>query len=900
MEISQKYSPADIESGWYAYWEERGFFRSIPDGRKPYTIVIPPPNVTGMLHMGHMLNNTIQDVLIRRKRKQGFNACWVPGTDHASIATEAKVVRMLREEHGLKKSDLSRQDFLKHAYAWKEKYGGIILTQLRKLGASCDWDRTRFTMDDDYYKAVISVFCDLHKKGHIYRGLRMVHWDPAGQTALSDEEVIYKEINGKLYHVRYLIKDTDNQYLTVATTRPETILGDTAISVHPEDSRYSKLVGKKCFVPLIQREIPIISDSYVDREFGTGCLKVTPAHDLNDYEIGQRHKLETIEVLNPDGTMSQAAQLYIGLDRFAARKKITADLESAGHLVKVEEHRHSVGHSERTDAVVERRLSMQWWLRMSEISKPAFAAVMEDSVNLIPPKFKNTYRHWMENILDWCISRQLWWGQRIPAWYLVSEKELPEASRQIFVALTAQEALELAKNSARGSKNLQEADLWQDPDVLDTWFSSWLWPFQVFCGITNPGNAEVNYYYPTNDLVTGPDILFFWVARMLVAGYEYQREKPFQNVYLTGLIRDRKGRKMSKSLGNSPDPLELIALYGADGVRVGVLLSSPAGNDLVFDTPLDMTKEPLNSKLCEQGRNFANKMWNAFRLVRGWEAGGNPESGIEMIANNWMSSRLEEVRIEIEEHFEKFRISEALMATYKLIWDDFCSWYLELIKPAKGETVSQSAIEKARGFFEDLMELAHPFMPFITEEIWQEIKPRKEGESIMISRSKECNPDLVNAAILESISLIRETITALRSFRVENGYRNSQELNLTIKTNRQLIFEHHEAILRKLLNTVKLNFTSESVAGAAGVRVQTHEFFIVSGGKLNLEEEISKINTDIAYTEGFLASVNKKLLNPKFIENASPEVIGKEEKKREDAELKLKMLGETLRRLRGK
>lgn len=890
MSIAKTYNPSESESRWYQYWESNGFFRSEPDDREPYTIVIPPPNVTGVLHMGHMLNNTIQDILIRRKRMEGYNACWVPGMDHASIATEAKVVKLLRSQ-GIKKSDLTRDEFLAHAYEWKDKYGGIILQQLRKLGCSCDWDRTRFTMDEDYYKAVIMVFCDLFEKGHIYRASRMVNWDPVGLTALSDEEVIYKEKQGKLYQVRYQIKGMDDTWVTIATTRPETILGDSAISVHPEDDRYRHLVGQKAIVPLIGRPIPIIADDYVDREFGTGCLKVTPAHDVNDYEIGQRHKLEIIDILNADGTMSEAAQLYVGMDRFLTRKAIVKDLQEAGHIVKIENYTNSVGHSERTDAVIEPRLSLQWWVRMGEFSKPAYQAVMDDTVQLIPPKFKNTYRHWMENIKDWCISRQLWWGQQIPAFYLESEKGLKEEDRQIFVAPTEAEALEKAR--AKTGLGLQASDLYRDPDVLDTWFSSWLWPFQVFKGITEPGNEELKYYYPTNDLVTGPDILFFWVARMVIAGYEYEQERPFNNVYLTGLIRDELGRKMSKSLGNSPDALDLMALYGADGVRVGILMSSPAGNDLKFDTPLDIEKEGLQSKLCEQGRNFCNKIWNALRLVDGWETEERPLNDIEGRALEWITARIEDAKSTLEDHFSKFRISDALLLVYKLIWDDFCSWTLEMLKPQRGENLSGEAHARIIDTFETLMRLAHPFIPFLTEEVWQTLRPRKDKESLMTTLLAPFDDDLRNPKLLADFEYIQETITAVRSFRVEKGIKGRDTIELYINTQQKEAFEANKAVLEKFLNTSKIEFADQSPQGAGSLRVRTSEFYIPLPD-IDVAAEIAKIKEDIAYTEGFLKQVNKKLGNERFVANAPAQVVELEKKKQSDAESKLKLLHESL------
>lgn len=896
MEIPSKYAPGKIEEKWAGYWEKHQLFRSVPDDREPYTIVIPPPNVTGMLHMGHMLNNTIQDILIRRKRMQGFNACWVPGTDHASIATEAKVVGMLRER-GIKKSDLSRDEFLKYAFEWKDKYGGIILHQLRRLGASCDWERTRFTMDDDYYKSIIQIFVDLFEKGHVYRAKRMVNWDPQGLTALSDEEVIYKESTGKLYHLRYQIEGTTDQWVTIATTRPETILGDTAISVHPEDERYKHLVGKNALIPLLNRPIPIIADEYVDREFGTGCLKVTPAHDVNDYEIGQRHNLEIIDILNPNGTLSEDAKLYVGKDRFEVRKLIVADLEAAGHVVKVVEHLNKIGHSERTDAVIEPRLSLQWWVAMKELSKPALEAVMNDDVQLIPAKFKNTYRHWMENVKDWCISRQLWWGHRIPAWYLESEREALEGDRQFFVALDVEGALEKAR-AATGNSNLTAADLYQDEAALDTWFSSWLWPFQVFKGLTEPGNAEVEYYYPTNDLVTGPDILFFWVARMIIAGYEWMDEKPFNNVYLTGLIRDRLGRKMSKSLGNSPDPLDLMALYGADGVRAGILLSSPAGNDLTFDTPLDLTKEPLNSKLCELGRNYCNKMWNAFRLVAGWEAADRPMTDLDVLSLQWMESRMHQVLGELEEKFDAFRISEALHAVIKLIWDELCSWFLELMKPGFGEGVPAEALAKVKVIFEEMLKITHPFTPFISEDLWHRLAVRKEGESINLhTQLLAADSGKVDLELMAGMDEIQTIVAALRTFRTEKGISMKNEIELYVKTANPALFERFGVVITKFLKVSALHFTDGPIAGSASVVSGTHEFFIPVGNTIDVEAEKAKINAEIEYHEGFLAKVMVKLDNEKFVNSAPRPVVEAELKKKADAEEKLAVLRQSLANL---
>src|SRR5688572_7217985 len=757
MEISKTYDPSSTENKWYSYWMEKGFFRSVPDHREPYTIVIPPPNVTGVLHMGHMLNNTIQDVLIRRARMLGKNACWVPGTDHASIATEAKVVAMLREM-GISKQDLSREDFLKHAWEWKEKYGGIILDQLKKLGASCDWDRARFTMEDDLSDAVIEVFIDLYKKGYIYRGTRMVNWDPAGMTAVSDEEVIYKEVDSTLYHVKYQVENTD-EYITIATTRPETILGDTAVCVHPEDDRYKKWHGKNVIIPIVNRVVPIITDEYVTMEFGTGALKVTPAHDINDYQLGQKHKLQSIDVIAPDGKMSQAAGFYIGEDRFVVRKKIAKDLDASGNLVKTEPYKSNVGFSERTNAVIEPKLSMQWFLEMDTISKPALENVMNDNIQLVPDKFKNTYRHWMENVHDWCISRQLWWGQRIPAWY--------DNSGDFVVAKTEEEARKLFSSKKPSFKN--DIVLSQDEDVLDTWFSSWLWPISVFDGFKDPDNADIKYYYPTNDLVTAPEILFFWVARMIIAGYEYRGEKPFSNVYLTGIVRDKLGRKMSKSLGNSPDPLDLITKYGADGVRVGMLLSSPAGNVLPFD-----------ESLCEQGRNFSNKIWNAFRLIQGWKV---TEGKISVDKRDytqvikWFDQKLQFETAIINDLYSKYRISEVLMSVYKLIWDDFCSWYLEIIKPGLGQAVQPKVFDATIGYFESLMKLLHPFMPFISEELWHSIAERKEMDCIIVAKWPDSGH--VDSKMLNDFDAAIQLVSNIRNIRKQKNIPNREPLQVT-------------------------------------------------------------------------------------------------------------------------
>lgn len=874
MNIPAKYSPADIEDKWYQCWLDAKVFASQPDEREPYSIVIPPPNVTGILHMGHMLNNTIQDVLIRRKRMEGYNTCWVPGTDHASIATEAKVVKMLADQ-GIKKEDIGRKKYLEHAFEWKEKYGGIILQQLKKLGASCDWDRTAFTMEEDYSKSVIQVFCDLYEKGLVYRGIRMVNWDPSAKTAVSDEEVIHKDTPGHLYHVRYPIKDMEGEFVTIATTRPETILGDTAVAIHPEDERYTHLHGKKVLVPLINREIPIITDGYVDREFGTGCLKVTPAHDINDYEIGIRHNLLTIDVLNEDGTISEAGEMFIGEDRFLVRKKISKALEEAGNLVEKEPYNHSVGYSERTNAAIEPRLSMQWFLKMEDISKPALKAVMEGEIKLIPGKFVNTYKHWMENVRDWCLSRQLWWGHQIPAYYI-------KGTNEHVVAPTEEEALTKAKEKT-GNADLSMADLEQDPDVLDTWASSWLWPISTFRGLTDPGNADIKYYYPTNDLVTAPEILFFWVARMIIAGYEYMGEMPFKNVYLHGIVRDEKRRKMSKSLGNSPDSLELIKKFGADGVRVGMLLASPAGNDLLY-----------KDSLVEQGRNFANKIWNALRLVKGWESTDTPSSEADKIAIKWMKARINAVAFEIEDHFSKFRLSDALMSVYKLKWDDFCSWFLEMIKPPYGEPISKETLEAAIDLFEEAIKILHPFMPFVTEEIWHLLRDRKEDDFLMLQTMPKGNDE--KPQILGDIELITESISAVRNFRTQKGLSPKESIDLYIKTDEEALFNTYEGLLSKFLNTSKIEFVKEQVEGTGSLRVRTHELFIPLG-EVDVEAEKEKILKEIEYNEGFLKKILGKLSNERFVQNAPEKVVALERKKQADTEAKLKLLKESLEQL---
>jgi valyl-tRNA synthetase len=875
MEIPSKYEPGKAESKWYRYWMDNGFFKSSPDEREPYTIVIPPPNVTGVLHMGHMLNNTIQDVLVRRARMLGKNACWVPGTDHASIATEAKVVAKLKSE-GIEKKDLTRDEFLGHAWEWTNKHGGIILEQLKRLGASCDWDRTLFTMDEKRYDSVIKVFVDLFSKGLIYRGVRMVNWDPQAMTAVSDEEVNYTDEKSKLYYVRYKIVGEDG-YVMVATTRPETILGDTAVCANPDDERYKHLKGKKVIVPMANREVPFIFDSYVDPEFGTGCLKITPAHDINDYEIGLRHNLPSIDVFNEDGTISPRAGMFEGVDRFVAKDLAEKELHKSGNLVKVEDYNNKIGRSERTNAVIEPRLSLQWFLKMKELSEPALAAVMSDDVQIHPAKFKNLYRHWMENVRDWCISRQLWWGHRIPAWYY--------DNNEFVVAVNSSEALDLARQ-ASGNANLKESDLRQDEDVLDTWFSSWLWPVASFDGINHPDNDDIKYYYPTNDLVTAPEILFFWVARMIIAGYEYRGEKPFSNVYLTGLVRDQQRRKMSKSLGNSPEPLELIEKYGADGVRVGMLLCSPAGNDLLYEDSLP-----------EQGRNFANKIWNAFRLVKSWnvdETIEQPESSA--IAVSWMEMVLDRSISEIKSNFDKFRISEALMTTYKLFWDEFSGWYLEIIKPEYLKPVDRTTLDSTINIFEKLVKLIHPFMPFITEEIWQLLAERKAGESVMLTlipEAKEYNQEFLNA-----FDTVKETISGVRAVRKEKDIPNKEKLELFILSDKRNLVSGFLPVISKLCNLSEVKFVSEKIDGAASFMTGTTEYFIPLVGKLDVEAELKKIAEEVEYHKGFLITVMKKLDNERFVQNAPANVLEMERKKKSDAESKIKSLEERLKELR--
>jgi valyl-tRNA synthetase len=868
--LPAKYVPAQVESKWYQYWLDNGFFHSVPDDREPYTIVIPPPNVTGVLHMGHMLNNTIQDILIRRARMLGKNAVWVPGTDHASIATEARVVAKLKSE-GIEKSRLTREEFLEHAWEWRQKHGGIILEQLKKLGASCDWDRTAFTMDPGYYESVIRVFMDFFNKGLIYRGVRMVNWDPQAKTAVSDEEVVYREVNSKLYYVKYKIEGEDD-FVTIATTRPETILGDTAVCVNPLDERFKHLKGKKVIVPMVNRVVPLIEDEYVDMEFGTGALKITPAHDINDYEIGIRHDLPVIDIFNDDGTLSEKAEIFVGMDRFEAREATAGKLQEEGCLVKVEDYLNKVGFSERTDAAIEPKLSLQWFLKMKELAEPALQSVLKSDVKLHPPKFKNTYRHWMENVKDWCISRQLWWGQRIPAWYI-------RGGNEYVIAANEEEALQLAKLKT-GNKNLTVHDLNQDEDVLDTWFSSWLWPIAVFDGIRNPGNPDISYYYPTNDLVTAPEILFFWVARMIMAGYEYLGEKPFQNVYLTGIVRDKLGRKMSKSLGNSPEPIELIEKYGADGVRVGMLLCSPAGGDLLFD-----------ESLTEQGRNFANKIWNAFRLVNMWTVDQEaPQPEHSKIAVEWFESRINETIRQVNDQYNKYRLSEALMQLYKLFWDEFSSWYLEMVKPGYQQAIDKASYEATIGFFERLMLLLHPIMPYITEEIWQFMKFRKPGESIMISQQPKAGR--VDKNLVDTFEHIKEVIAAVRSIRLERNLPARQELKLVVKGDN--IDHSFYPVLIKMAFLKEISHSGEKPDNSIAFLVKTTEFFIPLSEAFDRTGEVEKIQRELEYARGFLASVMKKLDNERFVQHAPAQVIESEKAKKADAESKIKSLEDRL------
>ncbi|MFK8377623.1 valine--tRNA ligase [Capnocytophaga canimorsus] len=877
MEIPSKYLPNSVEAKWYEYWMKHNFFHSTPDERTPYTIVIPPPNVTGILHMGHMLNNTIQDVLIRRARLKGFNACWVPGTDHASIATEAKVVAKLKEQ-GIDKANLTREEFLKHAWNWTHQYGGVILEQLKKLGCSCDWDRTKFTLDDDLYASVIKVFVDLYNKGYIYRGYRMVNWDPEAKTTLSDEEVIYKEQNGKLFYLKYKIEGSE-EFLMVATTRPETIFGDIAVCINPNDECYKHLKGKKVIVPIVNRIVPIIEDEYVDIEFGTGALKITPAHDKNDYEIGERHKLEIIDAFTDDAKLNHHGLHYEGKDRFVVRKEIVKELEAKDLLLKTEDYLNKVGTSERTGAVIEQRPLDQWFLKMEDLVKPAISGVLEsEEINFFPKRYENTYRHWMENIRDWNISRQLWWGQQIPAYYYGSGKE------DFVVAETKEKALELAKAKSN-NHSLTTNDLKQDEDALDTWFSSWLWPMSVFGGILDPENEEYNYYYPTNDLVTGPDIIFFWVARMIMAGYEFKGKKPFTNVYFTGIVRDKQGRKMSKQLGNSPDALKLIDDFGADGVRVGLLLSSAAGNDLLFD-----------EALCQQGSGFANKIWNAFRLVKGWEISEANQPENNRIAIEWYRNKFQKVLAETEDDFAKYRISDALMKIYKLVWDDFCSWLLEMVKPAYGQPIDQKTFAEVIAIFEDNLKLLHPFMPFITEEIWQHITERKPQEALVVAKYPEITS--FDEQILAEFETAAEVISGIRTVRKEKNIPFKEEMPLSVLNNEQTATTF-DVIIAKLGNLSELKYVSQKVEGAISFRVKSNEYFIPMQGNINVEEEIKKLEEELKYTQGFLASVEKKLSNEKFVSSAPEKVVEMERKKLSDALAKIETIQQSLKNLRG-
>ncbi|MBQ8565575.1 MAG: valine--tRNA ligase [Bacteroidaceae bacterium] len=867
-ELATKYTPGEVESKWYNYWLEHKLFESKPDAREPYTVVIPPPNVTGILHMGHMLNNTIQDILVRRARMEGKNACWVPGTDHASIATEAKVVAKLATQ-GIKKNDLTREEFLKHAWEWKEEHGGIILKQLQRLGASCDWSRTAFTMDEARSESVLRVFVDLYNKGLIYRGVRMVNWDPKALTALSDEEVIYKDEHSKLYHLRYYVEGED-RYIVVATTRPETILGDTAVCVNPNDERYAWLKGKRVIVPLVGRAVPIIMDEYVEMEFGTGCLKVTPAHDVNDYMLGEKYNLPSIDIFNDNGTISEAGGMYIGMDRFDVRTQIVKDLDAAALLEKVEDYDNKVGYSERTHVVIEPKLSMQWFLKMGDLARPALEAVMNDDIKFHPAKFKNTYRHWMENIKDWCISRQLWWGHRIPAYFL------PEGG--YVVAATAEEALELARQKT-GNTNLQAADLRQDEDCLDTWFSSWLWPVSLFDGINAPGNDEFKYYYPTADLVTGPDIIFFWVARMIMAGYEYCQLPPFRNVYFTGIVRDSLGRKMSKSLGNSPDALGLIDKFGADGVRMGLMLAAPAGNDILYD-----------DSLCEQGRNFCNKIWNAFRLVKGWSVDENlPQPDTAAIAVKWFDAQLSKTLAEVKDLFSKYRLSEALMAVYKLFWDEFSSWYLEVVKPGYQQPIDAATYRATLDYFDALLRLLHPFMPFITEELWQHLAERKEGESIMAALIPDAKP--VDESLIAAFEITKQVIAGVRTVRLQKNIPNRDALSL------QIVGAHdatNDCVIVKLTNLSDIAVVAEKDANSMTFLVGTTEYAVPLGNNIDVEAELAKLNEDLKYMQGFLRTVMGKLGNERFVNNAPAQVVELERKKKADAESKIKSLEERI------
>ncbi len=876
MQLATKYDPKEIEQRWYQYWLDNKYFHSEPDGREPYTIVIPPPNVTGVLHMGHMLNNTIQDILVRHARMKGKNACWVPGTDHASIATEAKVVNKLAEQ-GIKKTDLTRDEFLSHAWDWTHEHGGIILKQLRKLGASCDWDRTAFTMDEKRSEQVIKVFCDLYNKGLIYRGVRMVNWDPKALTALSDEEVIFQEHQGKLYYLRYMVVEEPGKYAVVATTRPETIMGDTAMCINPNDPKNTWLKGKHVIVPLVGREIPVIEDDYVDIEFGTGCLKVTPAHDVNDYMLGEKHNLQSINIFNDNGTLSKAAGLYVGMDRFDCREQIEKDLAEAGLLEKVEDYVNKVGCSERTHVPIEPRLSMQWFLKMEHLAKIALEPVMNDEIRFYPAKYKNTYRHWLENIKDWCISRQLWWGHRIPAYYVADELVDKYGMPRFVVA----ESEEQAKKQLIDRFNVSESEisLTQDEDCLDTWFSSWIWPISLFDGINNPDNAEINYYYPTTDLVTGPDIIFFWVARMIMAGYEYKGTMPFKNVYFTGIVRDKIGRKMSKSLGNSPDPLDLIEKFGADGVRMGMMLSAPAGNDILFD-----------ETLCEQGRNFNNKIWNAFRLVKGWEVADIEQPEYAEIATRWFENKLNRTAAEMEDMFNKYRLSEALMKVYKLFWDEFSSWYLEIVKPAYGQPIDRKTFEQTLSFFDYLLKLLHPFMPFITEELWQALETREEGASIMVARLPELKT--VDDKLLSEFEAVKELIAAVRTIRLQKNI--AQKEALTLNPVGKNDFAQYNSVVAKLCNLQRIDVVETKTEGSASFMVGTSEYAIPVGNLIDVDDELKKLNADLKYYEGFLKSVMAKLSNERFVQNAKPEIVTNERKKQADAESKIATIKESI------
>lgn len=893
MELASKYDPQAVESKWYQYWLDNKLFSSKPDGREPYTVVIPPPNVTGVLHMGHMLNNTIQDILVRRARMEGKNACWVPGTDHASIATEAKVVNRLAQQ-GIKKTDLTREEFLKHAWDWTHEHGGIILKQLRKLGASCDWDRTAFTMDETRSRAVIHVFCDLYQKGLIYRGVRMVNWDPKAQTALSDEEVIYKDEHSKLYHLKYYVveqdcqqvdeenvmhKDEKGYYAVVATTRPETIMGDSAMCINPEDKKNTWLKGKHVIVPLVNREIPVIEDTYVDIEFGTGCLKVTPAHDINDHALGLKHGLETIDIFNDNGTISEAAGLYVGMDRMDVRKQISIDLQNAGLMEKIEDYNNKVGFSERTNVPIEPKLSTQWFLKMQHFADIALPPVMDDDIEFYPKKYKNTYRHWLENIKDWCISRQLWWGHRIPAYYFDNA-----GKKDFVVAETAEEALKLAQEK---NANIKAEDLEQESDCLDTWFSSWLWPISLFDGIEHPDNEEINYYYPTSDLVTGPDIIFFWVARMIMAGYEYRGKMPFKHVYFTGIVRDKLGRKMSKSLGNSPDPLVLIDKFGADGVRMGMMLSAPAGNDILFD-----------ESLCEQGRNFNNKIWNAFRLVKGWETADIEQPKSAEIAVKWFDAKLKEVNEEMQKQFKNYRISEALMTVYKLFWDEFSSWYLEMVKPAYGQPIDQKSYDATLRFFDALLKMLHPFMPFITEELWQHIYDRKDGESIMREKLDIPAPTTEEQKLAADIEAVKQIIAGVRTVRNQKNIAQKEQLSLQVVGKND--FEAYNDVTLKMANLDKIEVIAEKSADASSFMVGTDEFAVPLGDLIDVAAEIEKAEAQLKHLEGFLMGVRKKLSNENFVAHAPEKVVALERKKESDSVEKIAALKATIEELKKK